>query len=269
MIKNSEIHCEDSVKGNHEAVTEKIPQAIFISDLHLGIEETAHHRAFIDYLKKMRSFPNPPSLFILGDLFNYWVGRSSETSEGHRIILEELNRSVESGQQVAVLRGNRDFLLDGRVASRYNLEVVPHHLSLKLGKFHILACHGDLLLIHDLSHLRFRWISRSFWVRVLMDLFPASWAERIAAHVRRITVGITKKKENKVFEVPPESVARLFRGGYDIIICGHVHHPSCRQMVVDDKTCTLYSLGGWEEEASVLEFDGEEFRFVSFPLETA
>ena len=240
--------------------------AVFISDLHLEAEETSRHRAFRDFLLELSARTPRPRLYILGDLFEYWAGRGSEKAAGHRFALEAIRRAASAGIEVSILGGNRDFLLDGSVGERCGAKVLPRSASLHLGPHRILACHGDLMLLGDRSHLRFRWILRSGWLRQVIEALPESWIERLASRLRRTVTGFTSRKDPEVFEVPPQAAARLFRGGYDVLICGHIHKASRRRLVVDGEPKAFYSLGAWEEEASVLEFDGGAFRFRSFPI---
>ena len=247
-------------------MTSDTRQAVFVSDLHLGSEETARHEAVIRYLTRLRGSEDPPTLYILGDLFNYWAGRASESAPGYRVILEALRDAAAAGVDVHVMRGNRDFLLDGRVGSCYDFSILPDNIRLTLGRYNVFACHGDALLLRDRSHLRFRWILQSFWLRGLADLLPRRVARAIAQRLRQRTVRLTARKASRLFEVPPEEAARLYRGGYDVIICGHVHHARRRTMTIEGRKRLFFSLGSWEDEASVLEFDGEEFRLASFPI---
>lgn len=240
--------------------------AVFLSDLHLGFHETARHRAFRDYLATLRALEDPPEVYILGDLFSYWTGPYSETIPGHRKVLEDLSRTTQAGVSVTLMQGNRDFLLDGRVGVRCGVTVCPDTLPLTLGGRRVLACHGDLFLINDRSHQRFRWLVRSFWIRFLAHELPRRVVRVVAARIRKKSAQLTRKKAESVFTIPAAAAARLFRGGYDVIICGHVHSASCKKIVVDNRDRRLYSLGAWEEEASVLVFDDGEFRFTSFPI---
>ncbi len=199
-------------------------------------------------------------------MFNYWTGRGAEKAPGYRLALESLHRAVERGVQVTLIHGNRDFLLDEGLKHHYGIDLVRRSLPLALGPWRVLICHGDLLLLRDRSNLRFRWILRSAWVRALHDILPPAWVEWIAARLRSTTSSITARKDPELFEVPAEAVARLFRGGYDVLICGHVHEQACRSLQVDGKRKVFYTLGAWDREASVLEYEGGEFKFVNFSI---
>lgn len=199
-------------------------------------------------------------------MFNYWTGRGAEKAPGFRLALESIRRAVERGVQVTLLHGNRDFLLDEELKQRWGIDLVRRSHPLALGSSRVLICHGDLLLLRDRANLRFRWILRSAWVRALHDVLPSAWVERIAARLRRTTSLITARKDRELFEVPAEAVARLLRGGYDVLICGHVHEQACRSLRVDGEKKVFYTLGAWDREASVLEYDQGDFKFKNFPL---
>ncbi len=254
--------------GNPTALHQTPPSVVFLADLHLGSTEEARHRTFRDYLLSLRELTPPPWVVILGDLFDYWAGPSSESDPGHAMALRTLRELTDSGVTVTLLTGNRDFLLDGRVGALCGTSVEQRGFGVQLGGQRVFVCHGDLLLTDDRAHLRFRWIIRSFWVRFLADVMPRALVRFIASRIRRASASRTERKAARVFEIPPPAAARIFRGGYDVIICGHVHAQARREMIVDGKPRTLFTLGAWEDEASILVFDDAGFRFVGFPLET-
>jgi UDP-2,3-diacylglucosamine hydrolase len=242
------------------------PRALFLADLHLEAEANDRHRAFIAYLEDLLRLRPLPALFILGDLFNYWAGPASEGRTGHRVILDALNRAAGEGMWVTLVHGNRDFLIDGRVCRHARFRVAPLSIGLRLGERRVLACHGDQLLASDRAHQRFRCVIRSFWVRALALGLPTAVVQAAAERLRRTTTRRTRAKPRPSFEIPAAAAARCLRGGYDAIICGHIHSAACLRLRHDGRDSALYSLGAWESEASVLEYGGQGLRFVSFPI---
>ena len=98
-------------------------RVIFVSDWHMPPERTAHTDFFIRFLDEVCT--GAERLFVLGDLFNAWVGPRHTGMPGHAAALDALKRLANSGTNVVLLRGNRDFLLDRRTLRPYGLELSP------------------------------------------------------------------------------------------------------------------------------------------------
>lgn len=268
MTRRTRMDREPSIEGID--VRRGLPHeldAVFIADLHLGADIGPTHLGFRDLLVALSTAPRRPRLYILGDLFDYWIGPRSECAEGHRFALLCIRRAVEEGLGVWFQEGNRDFLLDRATCERYGMRKLAPTESLSLGDRRVVVTHGDGLTVRDRWHQRFRWLVRSFWVRYLARVMPARLVEGVAGTLRRSSRGNRPRASTELFDIPAEASARLLRGGHDTVICGHIHRISRREVQADDRTGHLITLGDWGREASFLGFGSGRFVFVSFPLE--
>jgi len=242
-------------------------QAVFLADLHLGAELGPRHFAFRDFLARLSQLPQKPEVYVLGDLFDYWMGQSSERVDGNRFALLCLGRAVASGLRVGFLPGNRDFFAVSDLLERkYGIAMLGKKANLRLGSYRVLATHGDLHVLGDRSHLRLSWILRSACTRYLANRLPLSFLNGIGRRMRRHSRGKKRPSDfaSASVDIPPGEVARLLRGGYDVLIVGHMHRAVRRSIDLDERSGTYFTLGAWENEASVLAFDGEKFEFRSF-----
>ena len=235
---------------------------VFVSDVHLDASWPERSGLFAAFLARLGHPPRPAALYLLGDLFDVWLGRPSLRVEAHAPVLAALRALADSGVEVWALQGNRDFLLDGRFCGKTGVRVVEEWLSIGIGQLRAYLCHGDRLAVTDRGHQRLRWLLRSRPARLVASSLPeialsgaARWLRRRAGHGRRPA---------NTDGMPPIELARIFRGGYDLVIAGHIHQERRRAMVVDGRTRHLYTLGAWEHGGSYLVFDGASLTFHSF-----
>ena len=95
-----------------------MPAALFVSDLHLAAERPAISERFFAFLEDQAA--RAERLFILGDLFEYWIGDDElEDPAGDplaRAVADALKRVARRGVGVFLMHGNRDFLIGQRFA---------------------------------------------------------------------------------------------------------------------------------------------------------
>lgn len=246
-------------------------RARFISDVHLSATIGPRHLAFRDFLADLSRMDEPPTLFILGDLFDTWIGSRARLEPGHRLALLSIERAAREGLRVFFLEGNRDFLLGPEIGREFGFVVLPPRLTLELGGQRVCLTHGDELLLRDRGHQRLRWLLRSGITRALAETLSEALIERIAQFLRRNSrgnpSGPRRHPPRERLDFSPEEVARLARAGVEVVICGHLHREEQREVLDGERPCRVFSLGAWEERASVLVFDGETLSFEHFPLD--
>ncbi len=237
---------------------------VFVSDIHLQPARPDRTRAFVDFLASLLEAPRPAGLFVLGDLFDVWLGKSSLAEPAFAPVFSALRSLAALGVQIAVFRGNRDFLLDGRFSRRAAVKVVEEGLSLpSIGAY---LCHGDRLLVNDRAHQRLRWILRSAPVKALADLVPSSVVACAARWLRGRSDVAARRFRVQRLRFPEAVLGRIFRGGFDVAITGHLHEEGHLRLEVGGRWRDLYTLGAWEDAGSVLAFDGEGYHFRRWPI---
>jgi len=241
---------------------------IFVADVHLSPRAPERGRAFSRLLSRLARPPLPAELFILGDLFDVWLGASSLDEECHQPALAALKALTDSGVLVTALQGNRDYLLDGRFTARSGVRVVAEWLAVALGPFRAYLCHGDQLVVGDRAHQMMRWALRSAVGRAAAASLPERGIQWAARWLRRTSDSAGRRRQPEGLSIAASTAARIARGGYDVIIAGHLHNERHRAVVVDGRRTDLYTVGAWEDQGSILVFDGERFAFRSFPIES-
>ena len=126
-----------------------------VSDLHLRAERPDLTERFAAFLADTAA-SNIEALFILGDLFEYWIGDDDLDDPFNEGVCSLLRGAVDMGPRIYLIPGNRDFLLGGRFAAATRVEMLDDATKVSLGGTATLLLHGDTLCIDDLPYQAFR-----------------------------------------------------------------------------------------------------------------
>lgn len=226
---------------------------LFISDLHLQASETATTRAFLDFLAGPAR--EAKELWILGDLFEFWVGDDDLADPFHARIAQALAALSQSGVRVSIVVGNRDFLLGQRFAARSGARIVaePALVQAPDGR-RLLLLHGDAQCTDDLAYQRFRRRIRSPLSLLLLRCLPLSLRRALARRIRRSSESARQYANKPFIDLNPQVTAQLLREtGADAMIHGHTHRPACHALTIDGRVCQRWVLADWHGKASWLE----------------
>ena len=92
----------------------------FISDIHLDINNSEVTKRFLDFIDKKKS--DMKELYILGDLFEFWIDDKYDI-EQNNIIIDTLHNITKKGTKVFLIHGNRDFLIGKKFTKITNIEI--------------------------------------------------------------------------------------------------------------------------------------------------
>jgi UDP-2,3-diacylglucosamine hydrolase len=230
--------------------------AVFISDLHLT--DNASNNIFLNFLEHSSDLTN--NLFILGDLFDYWVGDDSG------MYLNEISALRELGEQknIFFIHGNRDFLIGKNYFRKNQVTILDDETRIILGHHHVLLMHGDTLCSDDTDYQAFRKEVRSKeWQ---CNFLAKELHERIsiANDLREQSKKLNLNKPENIIDVNEKTVHSLIEKNFpvEILIHGHTH----RQNTHRYKASTRFVLGDWKEnQGSYLIWkEAEGFQFKTF-----
>lgn len=224
---------------------------LFISDLHLDPERPEITELFVRFVGGEAR--EADALYILGDLFEAWVG-DDDPSETGALVADTLRALRDSGVPVYFMRGNRDFLLGEDYARRSGATILPDPAVVMLYGKPALLTHGDLLCTDDAAYQAFRAQTREpGWQRqFLAQPLPArlAFAQQARAASKAHQGGLKAEGTMEtITDASPATVEETFaRYGIDRIIHGHTHRPA----VHETEGGTRIVLGDWYEQGSVL-----------------
>jgi UDP-2,3-diacylglucosamine hydrolase len=233
--------------------------ALFISDLHLSEDRPDINRIFFRFLDGRAR--DASTLFILGDLFDYWAGDDDCDAPFNAAIIDAIAGLAEYGVQVRFIPGNRDFLAGDEFARRAKLTILPDPTKLDLFGTPTLLTHGDTLCTDDHEYMMFREQIRSdSWARDFLSK-PLASRKAIIGGLRRQSEDEKRSKAADIMDVNTDAVDNLLRvQGYPRLIHGHTHRAARHEHIVDGHTCERWVLPDWYQQGSALVCDAHGCR---------
>lgn len=236
---------------------------LFVSDLHLDAGSPAAVEQFLAFLRTYAA--NAEALYILGDLFEAWVG-DDESEQDKQAVCEGLRALTSSGVACFVLHGNRDFLLGRGFCDNTGCRLLPDPVIAEFDGERVLLTHGDALCTDDHSYQELRSIVRTApWQRRFLAL-PLADRELLANQARAGSRQHTSRTIPQIMDVNPEAVARAYQvTGVRRIIHGHTHRPGIHDTTVDGARAQRIVLGAWYEQGSYLVYENEHYELRELP----
>lgn len=242
---------------------------LFVSDLHLDAtrpEITAHFLRFLATEARTAD-----ALYILGDLFEAWVG-DDDPSDAGRAVAEALHGVADAGAPVYFQRGNRDFLVGAAYAARAGFAILPDPAVIVLGGAPVLVSHGDLLCTDDHAYQAFRAQTRDpawqaqFLAQPLQARLAFAAQARAASQARQGELQQAGTMET-ITDVAAAAVDEMFaRYGVDTMIHGHTHRPAIHRLTAGGRQCRRIVLGDWYTQGSVLRVADGHYDLQTLPL---
>lgn len=239
-----------------------MPHTLFISDLHLSEDQPHITRLFLNFLQ--HTAPKAETLYILGDLFEYWAGDDDRDTPYHQQILSAIKTLAESGTQIFVMHGNRDFLMDLDFAKDSHSTLLADPTLINLYGTPTLLTHGDILCTDDIQYQAFRKQVRDTNWRNNFLAQPLAQRKAQIEQLRKMSEQNKQSKAMEIMDVNTEAVAGMFRNhGYPRMIHGHTHRQKHHQLQVDNKACERWVLGDWHTTGNALYCDATGCRFLA------
>lgn len=238
---------------------------LFISDLHLDEEQPAIANGLLAFLQ--REAPTASALYVLGDLFEAWVGDDNETPFNRRIVAA-FRAWSDGGRALYFLHGNRDFVLGETFAAQTGGKLLADDTVLDLNGTRAVIAHGDALCTDDREYQKFRAMVRDpEWLAGARAL-PLELRLAIAAYLRDESKMRSANKPENIMDVNAQAVAALLRDtNADALIHGHTHRPAVHDVNLGNRQAKRYVLGDWRpHQGWCLRANTDGLRLESFAL---
>ena len=230
---------------------------VFIADAHLRNRGDENYRKLLDFLAGLRG--NTDTLFILGDLFEFWIGYRQVPFTQYLPVLEQLRQLVSSGTELVYFEGNHDFHMGPFFKETLKARVYRGAATFSLDGKNVYLCHGDQINRKDIGYLLLRFLLHNALTGVIARHVPVGIVSAIADRMGRMSRKSHHHRRVKwdYVTILRDFAAARFREGCDTVITGHFHTPLL-EMLPNGGGRTLLSLGDWITHFSYGEWkDGE------------
>jgi UDP-2,3-diacylglucosamine hydrolase len=236
---------------------------LFISDLHLDGSRPDITEQFLQFLRT--DAHKAQSLYILGDLFEVWIGDDDPDADKLRI-QSALRDLTKSGVPCFVMHGNRDFLIGRRFCKTTGCRLLDDGTLIDIRGQKILLMHGDTLCTDDHSYQRLRRRVRNPLIQFILRNLPLVTRKWLAGKLRAGSKAHIENAMAQIMDVNADAVTRAFAAhGVILMIHGHTHRPAVHALRVNGKPATRIVLGDWFTQGSVMRWDENGYVLASLP----
>tara|TARA_B100001079_G_scaffold80925_1_gene69446 strand:+ start:1354 stop:2103 length:750 start_codon:yes stop_codon:yes gene_type:complete len=242
---------------------------LFISDLHLEESRPDITRTLLQFLNINSG--KCAALYILGDLFEVWIGDDEQSP-----LIDEITSALRgfhvAGSSIYLMHGNRDFLIGDNFAKRCGAELIEDPCILKTEAGHIILLHGDTLCTDDLEYMQFRaQVRQQIWQQEFLAK-PLDDRRAFAQEARQASQKTAGIKNNSIMDVNGQAVLDLFNQFQEnMMLHGHTHRPAVHELAFSNPINGQIKgqrivLGDWNNKAWYAETQNKEISLLSFDL---
>lgn len=231
---------------------------VFIADVHLFHEETDKRDQLVRFFSNVAT-PGV-NLYILGDLFDIWIGEDQLESEPELIpVFDAMKLFVNAGGKLVFFHGNRDFMMCDYLSCSVGAETVPYSKTILVNGHKVYLNHGDMLCTGDTGYHVVRWLTRSWLSKQVFKRLPAGVRYAVSGSYRNVSRKQDPGRSRERHGINVHAVRALMRRKVDVIVCGHVHEHRHYLYRFRDREVRVISLPPWPEPGSVLEYSDGSF----------
>ena len=225
----------------------------FISDIHLSENNPHLTNAFKKFLNESKE--SCTHLFILGDLFEIWIGDDDDSSFNQEI-KKILTDFTSNGPKTFFMHGNRDFLVGETFGKETGITILPDPYTLEINNQKVILSHGDFLCTDDKDYIDFRnQVRDKDWQSNFLKK-TISERKQIAVTLRTDSKEATLRKSDEITDVNNQSVEDFINEHQpDVFIHGHTHRPNIHNVGASKRIV----LGDWNKYGWYLEIVNNKY----------
>lgn len=231
-------------------MTLQYASALLISDIHLTPSMPLTAQRFFDFCEK--EAPKVEAVFILGDLFEYWVGDDAAASSPFQQEVQRAIANLSAKVKTYYIHGNRDFLIGKSFIKKTSMTLLSDPSVVEIASQKWVLAHGDALCTADLGYQVFRSWVRKPWIQKIFLALPLNWRKGIAQHLRTNSHSQYQSQQPPTsqqhkMDVTREACAAALRNqSGDRLIHGHTHMPKHHEESLGVQNWQRWVLSDWD-----------------------
>ena len=241
---------------------------IFLSDAHLKGRDDKNQEKVVQFLEGIIK-EHPDMVFLLGDIFDYWVNPGGLIDPVYVPLMDVLHRLSESNVKMYYHIGNHDFFVKNTFEKMFTtMEIIENGMVIELDGSRCFVTHGDMIDYTDKWYRLLRVIIRSRFISAIADILPASITRRIALRLSQHSREVWTIKRTMPNHVIDEFVEKKAAQGFDVVIAAHFHTPEIREYTIQGRRVRYINTGNWFNAYSyVVLKDGQfDLRYYGKPV---
>ncbi len=233
---------------------------IFLADAHLLHPRDLNYQRLLAFLAEQTG--RVRTLYILGDLFEFWVGYRHLVFAPYVPLLNALAELRTSGADIVYVEGNHDFHLGPYFEQTLDCRVFPDGGDVEIDGKRVHLTHGDLINGDDRGYRLLRGFLRSRFLKTLIAIAPGDLTWGISRWAsRQSQKGHAPKQQRRLPEAKIDAYARRrLKDGCAVVITGHFHQPFSRQLGEG----MVFGLGDWLTQYSYLVHENGTFSLKTY-----
>lgn len=239
-------------------------KTLLISDLHLSPDQPDLIRLATTFIAEQS---NVDALYILGDIFNTWLGDDMISAEFEPFI-QALQTQQRLGTKIYLMVGNRDFMVGNEFAKLVGGTLLPDPVVVSLYGHSVLLMHGDSLCTDDVSYQRYRKVVRNCWLQKLFLAMPLTIRQHISDKIKTKSKQKKQYKQAEIMDVNPATVRKVMKQHHvNLLLHGHTHRPAIHKL---EPMQSIFNyrlvLGDWQPHPSYIEVTAKTILLVDTRL---
>ena len=241
-------------------------RAYFVSDLHIASPEDPKHTRFLGLLGSLNG-ENSSHLFLLGDIFDMWLGDHRYFIDRYQPLIDEIRRLRDDGVEVHYFEGNHDLHLGRYWAGQLGITVHAGPASIEVAGQSLRLEHGDQMDPDDRGYRFLRWFLRTPVMRFLIYNLPGKLAAGIGERASATSRSYTSEtkviaREDAIAKIRQHAAIAHRQQPFDLLVSGHVHIRDDHTMTDSSGSFRSVNLGTWLDTPCCFVLDNAGARFI-------
>lgn len=231
-------------------------EAWFLSDIHLKTAEERNGKILLRFLHSLlERNPKEIHLFLLGDIFDLWIGGHSYFVEKFKPLIDALRMLKKEGARITYIEGNHDVHIESFFQQQLGADVFVEAQYFNIDGCRVRCEHGDLINIQDKAYLRYRSVIRHpvvkpFGTTLLPGRFWSYVGNKMSQKSRLRSGHYRVSNEDQLVEMIRGHIEKAYKEQpFDFIISGHMHVFDDHVVEIEGRKVRSVNLGSWFEES--------------------